>query len=61
MRVTLDSDDANAGLDEGDVVRVAHAYRVVAGDTVGRLVECSVTVACDDVSHASVCRSPLCA
>ena len=51
-RVTFDSDDANAGLDEGDVVRVAHAYRVVAGDTIGRLVECSV--ACDIVSHAPV-------
>ena len=58
MRVTFDSDDANAGLDEGDVVRVAHAYRVVAGDTVGRLVVCSVE--CDDVSHASVYYSPLC-
>ena len=51
-RVTFASDDANAGLDEGDVVRVAHAYRVVAGDTIGRLVECSV--ACDIVSHAPV-------
>lgn len=33
----LCSDDPDAGLDEGDVVRIAHAYKAVAGDTVSRL------------------------
>jgi hypothetical protein len=30
------SEDADAGLDEGEIVRVAHMYRVVAGDSVSR-------------------------
>ncbi len=30
------SDDADAGLDEDEIVRVAHMYRVVAGDSVSR-------------------------
>lgn len=30
------SDDPDAGLDEGEIVRVAHLYSVVAGDTVSR-------------------------
>ena len=34
----LCSDDPDAGLDEGDIVRIAHAYKAVAGDTVSRSV-----------------------
>ena len=30
------SEDADAGLDEDEIVRVAHMYRVVAGDSVSR-------------------------
>jgi len=30
------SQDADAGLDEDEIVRVAHMYRVVAGDSVSR-------------------------
>ncbi len=33
------SDDPDAGLDEGDVVHVAHLYKVVAGDTVRRFAQ----------------------